>query len=124
MNILFTYELDRRLQAGQAKGQVTVNCLHPGVVDSGFYSHRRGILRLVYPLARPFFVPPERGAETQIWLATSPAVEGLSGRYFARKRERQSSRASYDTQAARRLWEVSERLVAASDAPTPSAPAA
>jgi NAD(P)-dependent dehydrogenase (short-subunit alcohol dehydrogenase family) len=103
-NILFTYELARRLQAG-----VTVNCLTPGVVATRMLADYMGDPQ------RPgvdstFGASPERGAETSIYLAASPDIEGVTGKYFVRKKAVPSSRGSYDEAAARRLWEVSERL--------------
>jgi retinol dehydrogenase-12 len=121
MNVLFTYELARRLQQNAAAVQVTVNCLHPGLVASGFYDGRRGWLRAIYPVMRPFMIDADRGAATQVYLASSPGVEGVSGKYFDRQRERRSSRASYDRLAAGRLWDVSEQLVSASALPAAEA---
>lgn len=107
-NVLFTYELSRRLEGSG----VTANVLHPGVVRTAFgQEDSRGWMRLMLPVVRPFMKTPERGAETSIYLASSPEVEGVSGRYFANSRAKTSSRASYDTAAARRLWEASAALV-------------
>lgn len=107
-NVLFTYELARRLEGSG----VTANVLHPGVVRTAFgQEDSRGWMRLMLPVVRPFMKTPERGAETSVYLASSPEVEGVSGRYFANSRAKTSSRASYDTAAARRLWEVSADLV-------------
>ncbi|HWI61893.1 MAG TPA: SDR family oxidoreductase [Symbiobacteriaceae bacterium] len=108
-NILFTYELARRLEGTG----VTVNALHPGMVDTDIYSNQeRGLfLKLFGPLLRRFVVSPEKGAETSVYLAADPAVAAISGRYFAGSRERRSSRASYDQALARRLWDLSERMV-------------
>ena len=107
-NVLFTYELARRLEGSG----VTANVLHPGVVRTAFgQEDSRGWMRLMLPVVRPFMKTPERGAETSIYLASSPEVEGVSGRYFANSKPKTSSRASYDTAAARRLWEVSAALV-------------
>jgi retinol dehydrogenase 14 len=107
-NVLFTYELARRLEGSG----VTANVLHPGVVRTAFgQEDSRGWMRLMLPVVRPFMKTPERGAETSIYLASSPEVEGVSGRYFANSKPKTSSRASYDTAAARRLWEVSTALV-------------
>jgi NAD(P)-dependent dehydrogenase (short-subunit alcohol dehydrogenase family) len=107
MNILFTYELARRLEGSN----VTANCLHPGVVATGFGHNDRGVLDWAIRIASPFFISPEKGAETSIYLAASPEVEGVSGKYFDRKRPVRSTRASYDEATQRRLWELSERLV-------------
>jgi NAD(P)-dependent dehydrogenase (short-subunit alcohol dehydrogenase family) len=107
MNVLHTYELARRL----AGSNVTANCLHPGVIASGFGRNDRGPFAWAIRLAAPFMLSPERGAETTIHLATSPEVEGVSGKYFDAKKPRRSSRASYDEVTQRRLWELSEELV-------------
>jgi hypothetical protein len=63
-------------------------------------------------LGRPFLLTPEKGARTSIYLASSPAVEGVTGKYFANRREQKSNAMSHDADAARRLWEVSDELVA------------
>jgi retinol dehydrogenase-14 len=104
-NILFTYELARRLQGTG----ITVNCLNPGVVATRMLADYMG---------RParngvdstFGASPAEGAETSIYLAASPDIEGVTGKYFVRKEPVSSSRESYDAAAARRLWEISERL--------------
>jgi len=105
-NILFTYELARRLEG---RG-VTANCLHPGAVDTRLWRESRGLLRLAIRAARPFFLTAEQGAAGIIHLASSAAVEGVSGRYFAKLREVRSSQASYDSAVAVRLWELSASL--------------
>ncbi len=106
-NVLFTYELARRLEGTG----VTVNCVHPGVVRSNFgLADPNRVLRLLTPLARPFMRTPEQGAATSIWLASSPEVEGVTGRYFANRQAKRSSRRSYDLELAGRLWRVSEEL--------------
>jgi len=105
-NILFTVELARRLEGSG----VTANALHPGVVRTGFGHNNRGWLRWGVKIAGPLFLTPERGAETAVWLCTSPEVEGMTGGYFARRRPVRPSAAARDALAARRLWEISERL--------------
>jgi NAD(P)-dependent dehydrogenase (short-subunit alcohol dehydrogenase family) len=107
-NVLFTHELARRLRGGG----VTANALHPGVVRTGFGAEDPSrIFRLLVPLWRPFMRSPERGAATSMFLASAPAVEGVSGRYFVDRRERAPSRASNDADVAGRLWKVSAELV-------------
>jgi NAD(P)-dependent dehydrogenase (short-subunit alcohol dehydrogenase family) len=106
-NILFTYELARRLDGTG----VTANCLHPGVIASGFAQNDPGWIRFGFKLLRPFILTPEQGARTSIYLASSPEVEKVSGKYFVRSTAVRSSRASYSVADARRLWEVSEELV-------------
>lgn len=105
-NILFTYELARRIQGSN----VTANTLHPGFISSNFGKSEGGIWKPVFTLLRPFMINVDRGAETSIYLASSPNVEGVSGEYFVKCKPARSSRQSYDEAAQRRLWEVSERL--------------
>ncbi len=105
-NVLFTYELARRLEGSG----VTANALHPGVVRTNI--GRRGPLaaRLFFLLGAPFLLSPKNGAATSIYLATSPEVEGLSGKYFVKKAQRRTSGLSYDRDVARRMWDVSVEL--------------
>ncbi len=105
-NILFTYELARRL----AGSGVTVNCLHPGAVGTRLGHNNGAVARVLASALRPFFRSPAQGADTSIWLASSPAVEGVTGHYFVRRKPKRSSPASYDEATARRLWDVSLRL--------------
>ena len=107
-NILFTYELARRLRGTG----VTANCLNPGVVATGMLADYMGIASGA-GLVSSFGAKPEEGAETSIYLA-SAELEGVTGKYFERKQVRRSSRESYDEAPARRLWEISERLTGAS----------
>ena len=104
-NVLFTYELARRLQRG-----VTANALHPGTVTTGFGKNNPGWFRWGITLAGLFMIKPAQGAETSIYLASSPEVEGVSGKYFEKCKETRSSPASYDEVAARRLWEISAEM--------------
>ena len=105
-NILFTYELARRLRGSG----VTVNCLHPGAVATRLGHNNGTVARLLATGLRPFFRTPAQGAETSIWLASAPEVETVSGEYFVRCQPKRSSAASYDEAAARRLWEASLQL--------------
>lgn len=108
-NILFTRALARRLQGTG----VTANSLHPGVVRTRFGQDgdMRGALAFLFKLARPFFIGPEKGARTSIYLASSAEVEGVSGQYFVKCRPETPSRAALDDTAAERLWEESRRLL-------------
>jgi len=110
-NVLFTYELARRLEGTG----VTANCLHPGVVRTGFGKNNTGLVKVAFNIfqfvGRPWLLSPEKGAATSIYLASSPEVEGVTGKYFADGRETPSSPASRDEAAQRRLWEVSEEMV-------------
>ncbi len=112
MNILFTRELARRLEGTG----VTVNAMHPGFVRSGFGHNNPGLLGTLVKWGQAFARTPEQGARTLVYLATSPAVEGVTGRYFFDERERRTSPEAQDMEAARRLWEVSVRLAGPSAA--------
>jgi NAD(P)-dependent dehydrogenase (short-subunit alcohol dehydrogenase family) len=105
-NILWTRELARRLQGTE----ITANCLHPGAVRTGFGANTSGVLKTVFGLVRPFMLTPEQGADTLIYLASSPDVAGQTGGYWAGRRLRQPSAAARDPAAALRLWELSARL--------------
>ena len=105
MNILFTRELARRLGGAG----VSANCVHPGAVATRLGANESAG-RVISRLIRPFMLTPAQGADTSIYLATSPEVAPLSGRYFARRRELTPSRAAQDDAAARRLWELSLSL--------------
>lgn len=110
-NILFTYELARRL----AGSGVTVNCLHPGAVGTRLGHNNGTVARLLAGALKPFFRTPAQGADTSIWLASSPAVEGVSGEYFVGRTPTRSSAASHDEGTARRLWDVSLELTGLED---------
>jgi NAD(P)-dependent dehydrogenase (short-subunit alcohol dehydrogenase family) len=105
-NVLFTYELARRL----AEEEITVNCLHPGVIATHLLSDYMGRPRALGMLHRLSHPGPKVGAQTSIRLATDPELGTVSGRYFRPEGESQSSKASYDEKIATRLWEESERL--------------
>lgn len=105
--VYFTYELARRLE-GSA---VTANAVHPGAfVDTNIYVNMTGFFRLIMKLLKPLYIPVEKGAETAIYLASSPEVERVSGKYFSQCAPKESSKVSYDSEAARRLWSVSEGM--------------
>jgi NAD(P)-dependent dehydrogenase (short-subunit alcohol dehydrogenase family) len=105
-NIVFTYELARRLEGTG----VSVNCLHPGAVGTQLGSNNGWLAAVLLPVIRPFLRTAEKGAETSIWLASSPDVQGVSGKYFADRREKRSSRESVAPEIARRLWAVSAEM--------------
>ena len=106
-NLLFTYELARRLQGSG----VTSNALHPGVVRTSFGAEDPGtVQRVLVPLARPFMLSVQQGAATSVLLASGPKLDGVSGAFFSRGKARKSSRNSYDRTAAARLWQASAEL--------------
>jgi len=106
-NILFTYELARRLEGTD----VTVNALHPGFVATNFGANNAGVLgTLVRRFMNLFSIDVETGAQTNIYLAASPEVEEVTGKYFVKQKAVASSGNSYDETAAQRLWEISEEM--------------
>ena len=105
-NILFTRELAGRLDGTG----VTANCLHPGVVRTGFGRDARPLMRVGITIARPFMLSPERGADTIVYLASSPDVAAKTGGYYVKREPREPSAAARDDGLARGLWETSERL--------------
>ena len=112
-NLMFTYELARRLDGSG----VTVNCVHPGAVATGLGKNNGTMATMLIRMLAPFFRTPDKGAATTLHVATSPALDGVTGRYFASCREAKSTPASHDRDAALRLWELSANLTGLDDLP-------
>ena len=112
-NVMFTYELATRLQGTG----VTATALHPGMTSTAFSAEDPALGWLV-TIMRPFMKSPERGAETPVYLASSPEAEGVTGQFFANRKARKSHVSSYDTAATARLWQVSTDLVRRTELPT------
>ncbi len=111
-NLLFTYELSRRLaenNGANAEGP-TVNALHPGFVATNIGARHGFIPGLLWRAASLAAIDAEKGAATSVYLATSPDVQGTTGRYFVECRAQPSSPASHDQEAARRLWDISAEM--------------
>ncbi len=108
-NVLFSNELARRW----SDLGISSNALHPGNVRSRI-TRNNAFLNLLHrsPIARMFIMSEAEGAETSVYLATAPELEGVSGRYFDRMQEKSPGKTAQDEEAAQRLWEVSERLIA------------
>jgi NAD(P)-dependent dehydrogenase (short-subunit alcohol dehydrogenase family) len=106
-NILFTRELARQL-AGTG---VTANCLHPGFVKTCFGDNNRGFWGIGIRLGKLFAaISVPRGAETSVYVASAPELEGVTGKYFDKCREREPNAVARNVQDAERLWRESERL--------------
>ncbi|HEX3274964.1 MAG TPA: SDR family oxidoreductase [Gemmatimonadales bacterium] len=105
-NVLFTYQLARRL----GSAGVTANCLHPGVIATRLLADYMNVPMVDGAIATTLGADPAVGADTIVYLAASTEVEGVTGRYFVGRQETRSSAASYDEAVQRRLWEESERL--------------
>jgi NAD(P)-dependent dehydrogenase (short-subunit alcohol dehydrogenase family) len=110
-NVLFTYELARKLEGTE----VTANCLHPGVVATKLLADGMGLPRALKSTTKLIGSGPEKGAKTSIYLATSPEVEGVSGKYFVKQKPVESSKISYDESLAGRLWKRSAELTGLSE---------
>ena len=108
-NVLFTKELARRYPE-----DLLVNALHPGVVATNFANKGGGrLVRFFWNLYKPFAIPPKRGADTSVYLATSPEIRDVTGRYFDKCQcLRRPSAAARDEQLAARLWTYSDKAVA------------
>ena len=107
-NVMFTYELAQRLNGTR----VTVNAVHPGFVATKFGHNNSGIVHTGITLIQKLIArTPEKGAETNIFLATSPTVEHVTGCYFMDKKAISSSRVSYDKTQWAQLWDLSEQMI-------------
>lgn len=110
-NVLFTKELQRRL----ADTSATANCFEPGMVRTqfgGFGSDQGFLLNLVYAIAKPFSISPAQGADSLLWLATSPEAAALKGEYVSKRRPVRPQKQALDVQLAAQLWTSSEQLCA------------
>ena len=108
-NILFTNELAQRLDPAA----VTANSLHPGTVRTGYGADgdTTGLLAVGIKIGQPLFASPEKGARTSVFVASSPALAGVTGKYFAKSKEKRPKAQALDVAGARRLWTVSAELV-------------
>lgn len=109
-NVLFTYKLAHKLKGTN----VTVNCLHPGFVNTGSILQAPGVSgfsKLMYKLMSIFSKSPEQGAETSVYLASSPEAEGVSGKYFIDRKETKSAPQTYDKKLQDKVWDFSEVMV-------------
>jgi NAD(P)-dependent dehydrogenase (short-subunit alcohol dehydrogenase family) len=111
MNILFTRELARRLEGTG----VTANCLHPGFVNTRFGEASGGLMSLALKGAKKFALTPEEGAKTLVYLAASPEVAGVSGKYFHDCKAVAPTAEAQNDADARRLWDVSAQLAGLAD---------
>ncbi len=108
MNVMTTFALSRRL-AGEP---VTANCLHPGVIGSGFGHNNRGLFGLGVKLVRPFLKTPAQGARANVFLSSAAEVEGVTGKYFDdAARERRAGRTARIEAVQNELWDVTEGLL-------------
>ena len=108
MVLMFTYELAKRLNGTG----ITVNAVHPGFVATNL-GRNTGSKRssVMFGMMRPFQISPQKAAETPVYLASSPEVQEMTGRYWSKMQERRSSEASYDRETQERLWTVTEDLI-------------
>jgi NAD(P)-dependent dehydrogenase (short-subunit alcohol dehydrogenase family) len=112
-NIMFTYELARRIE----RQNITVNTLHPGIVATNLWTNNGWIGQLCRRVTNIRSISPEEGAKTIIYLATSPEVENITGKYFIGQKVVQSSKLSYNQTAAKRLWRLSAQMTGLPESP-------
>jgi NAD(P)-dependent dehydrogenase (short-subunit alcohol dehydrogenase family) len=106
-NVMFTYELARKLE----NTKISVNVLHPGFVNTGFAKNNGPLVKFGMAVLSPFQRTAEQGAQTSIYAACSPEVEGVTGKYFEDSKSVPSDPASYNRAAAERLWQVSLEMI-------------
>jgi NAD(P)-dependent dehydrogenase (short-subunit alcohol dehydrogenase family) len=104
--VLFTYEFAKRFEGNG----VTINVLHPGYVRTNMIRNFRKFVKYFFPFISLFVIGPKRGAKTSIYCASSPKIAGVNGKYFKKRKEAKSGKASYDKELAKELWEVSLKL--------------
>ena len=105
-NIMFTFDLAERLEGTG----VTANCIHPGAVNTNFGNNQRSPMNFLFRAFKPFMRSPEQGADTVIYLAASPDVEGMTGKYLSDRKLITASNEAYDENSRGKLWEISEEL--------------
>ncbi len=106
--ILFNKELSRRL----IDTNITTNALHPGAVATSIANKNTSrLLSFFWSLGKVFFISPQKGAGTSIYLASSPKVEGVTGKYFDNKKEKKTAALADDNELCAKLWEVSEAFI-------------
>ena len=105
-NVLFTYAMARRLEGST----VTANVLHPGFVATGMGSNNGALVKFFARLVMKLGISPEEGAKTVVYLASSPEVEGVSGKFFYLQKPVQSARRTYFIEDQDRLWAISEKM--------------
>jgi len=104
--LLFTYEFARKIEGTG----VSVNCLHPGYVKTKMIRNFRPFVKYFYHLVGLFMLTPKKGAKTSIYLASSPEINGISGKYFKKKKEAESVKISCNEDIAKQLWDISVQL--------------
>ncbi|WP_299456962.1 SDR family oxidoreductase [uncultured Microscilla sp.] len=106
LNIHFTIALAKRL----ANTSITVNALHPGVVRTNFSKNLSGFTKVIFALAKPFMINSAKGAATSIYLASSPKVANISGKYFANKKQKTPNKDALNETYAEKVWDISIQL--------------
>jgi NAD(P)-dependent dehydrogenase (short-subunit alcohol dehydrogenase family) len=108
MNVMYTYELARRWKD---RG-ITVNCLHPGVIDTGILGGARNpFMSRLFKVVKLFFKSADKGAVCSVYLACSPEVEGKTGGYYIDCKQTKTNPVTYDQEAVTRLWQLSEKYL-------------
>jgi len=105
-NILFTFELAKRLK----DSHITVNCLHPGGVATNFANDSTKFFKFLFKIGKPFLISAIKGAATSIYLATSPDIADITGKYFEKKKIKKPSKFALDEKNWTKMWEISAKL--------------
>lgn len=108
---LFNIYFTKALAEKYAEKGITSFALHPGVVRTEFGASAKGFFKILMLVARPFMIPPEKGAETSIWLATEPGLEAKSSQYFIKCKLAKSSALTWSEDNRNKLWDISKKLV-------------
>jgi len=108
---LFNLYFTKALAEKYAEKGITSFALHPGVVRTEFGSSAKGLFKILMFIARPFMISPQKGAQTSIWLATEPGLEGKSSQYFIKCKLSKSSVLSWSEDNRNKLWDISKKLV-------------
>lgn len=113
MNIYFTKVLANKML--QEQTGITVNCLHPGTVYTGFGSSGSKFFQKLIKIGGPLLMSPQNGAKTSIYLASSPAVKDITGEYFDKKKVKKTSKLAENMDYAKRIWDLSKELTGVQD---------
>jgi NAD(P)-dependent dehydrogenase (short-subunit alcohol dehydrogenase family) len=90
---------------------VTCNCLHPGVVATNIFGKPKGVMKVILALLRPFMLNLKQGAVVSLWAATAPELANVSGKYFVKSKEAESSQLSRDPSVQAEIWDWTQKLI-------------
>ena len=106
-NIMFTYELSRKLK----DYNITVNCLHPGVVRTNIYDNVPFLAKVLITMMKPFFISSDKSAEYIFPLVSSEQYQKVTGKYFIKGKESSSKEFTYNKELQKKLWEITDNII-------------